>query len=175
MPITDNIARVIYNRCTQDVGTISYPIPYNGGTLLVRERFTVPRELRRRLKKINSTLDFKWDRYRKIWNLVHQRPGDLPYVVMAVTDKNGNYIPINDKTFQQLEYNLWWSAQGIKQQAEKLTAQQKYQLEKTKERQKLENKEVAKEIAPLIATLGDAGTASHGNSKFLFQGFGEGK
>lgn len=155
-------------------GTISYPYKYNGGTLWLREHITIDPYIRRRLKDINSTLDFRWDKIYKRWNLVHEKHGCFPYIEMTICKRDGSYRPVDERVFKQLQYDMWWSAH-IKQNTTKMDLESEYAQERIEKQHDDDIREVAKEMAPLVASLGDAQGGSHGNSKFKFAGFGESK
>ncbi len=165
---------IVRYRMTDTEGTISYSFKYNGGGLWIREHVTVPPYIRRRLKGINSTLDFRWDKIYKRWNLVHEKLGSIPYIETTICNKDGSYRPIDERVFNQLKYDMWWS-EHIKYHATKMDLEAGYERERIEKRHDGEIRDVAKELAPLVATIGDAHGSSHGNSKFMHHGIGEGK
>lgn len=175
MQLSNNIHRMLYNRCTLNAGTISYPYKYNGSSMWIRENITLPPDLRFRLKQINSTLSFKWDRWHLCWNIVHKRPGAMPYVVMKITNNDGSYCPINERTFEQIKRSIWWSTEGIARQARAMEIKEEYAKEKLDKNDKQDAKEFAKAIASPVMTLYDANGGHWGNSKFMFPGVGESK
>ncbi len=173
--LSDNIHRMLYNRCTLDRGTISYSVPYDTGHLWIRDSFTVDPYLKFKLKQINSTLSFKWDRLSKCWNIIHKRIGQMPYVVMPVKNVYGNYCPINEKTFKQINRSIQWSARGIARQARDMEIKEEQAREKLDKDDKQNAKDFAKAIASPVMTLYDANGGYWGNSTFMFQGTGDSK
>ncbi len=173
--LSDNIHRMLYNRCTLDRGTISYSLPYDTGRLWMRESFAVNPYLKFKLKQINATLSFKWDRLSKCWNIVHERIGQMPYVVMPVKNIYGSYCPINEKTFEQIRRSIQWSTRGIARQARDMEIKEGYAREKLDKDDKQDAKDFAKAMASPVMTLYDAGSSSHGCSKFMHPGVGESK
>ncbi|KKM18901.1 hypothetical protein LCGC14_1661020, partial [marine sediment metagenome] len=152
MEISNNIHRMLYNRCTLNKGTISYSCKHNGGRLWVRETVSIPEDLRLRLKQINSTLYFKWDRWHLCWNVVHKRPGAMPYIVFPVQDEDGSYRPIDNRAFEQIRRSIWWSTEGIKRQARAMEIKAEYARQKLDKDQKQDAKDFAKAIASPVMT-----------------------
>lgn len=165
----DLIGLMIRLRMTFETGRLRYAIKLaNGSRLHVKETVKIEPHIKRRLKNINSTLSFKWDKIDSCWNVVHKRIGDMPYIVMKVDVKR-----IDDKVFDEIEKSMWWSARGIKYGMNKMLARYNDYQDKLSERQTDMSREYAKRLSPLVATMADAKGSSHGNSRWLFHGMGE--
>ena len=172
---SDKLKEVLYHRCTFDKGTISYWTKLNGNIIGVREHMTIPKHLQFKLKQIESTLSFKWDRLHLCWNVVHKRIGELPYVVTPIKNDDGSYRTVDARELEQVRRSIWWSSVGIARQARMMANEEGYAKARQEIADRERNTDIAKELSPLVVSLGDAKNSSHGKSEFLFAGHGEGK
>lgn len=169
MQLSNNIQLMIRNRMTFDKGTISYPYFYDGRRTWIRENIDIPNYLRSRLRAIQSTLSFKWDRWHFCWNVVHSRIGQMPYIIMNVPH------PVDERAFEQIRRSIWWSTEGIARQARNMENEEGYAREKIDNDRKEKSKDFARELAYPIMNEMRGNGYSHGGSNFMFPGTGDSK
>ena len=129
-----------------------------------------------RLHDISPNFDFRWDNINSYWTIIQHKVG-YDWVVSSVSDRRGIYRPIDGRTLEELRFGLMVASHGgYKEWAKKHRQATIDTRERNDKYQDEENLQMGKEVAPLLASLADAGTTSiHGKSKFMFPGFGESK
>ena len=158
--VPENVERMFYDRMTLERG---------------RNGATVPKRLRDDLKRILSTLSFKWDSRYLCWNVVCTPINKLPYIIMQVRGANGSYLPINDKTFEQIRKSIWWSTEGIARQARKMAerADENNRLQRKADKER--HRDYAKEMAYPLMNVMNGNSEWNTQSNYLFAGHGESK
>jgi len=125
----------------------------------------LPKSVNKKLHLINPHFTAKWNGWYEKWDVWFNDTIKIPYVVIR-TDV------IDERTYKQLRYAMWWS-QHIKYNMTKGEQQTEKIKEKKLEDEEDKFNEMGKEVAPLLRSLKDAGTSSHGNSVTMFPGFGK--
>ena len=134
----------------------------------------LPWYLHKKLHDINPDMYFKWNRIQQHWEVWHdRRPFREPYCMMRVANDDDSYRPVDDRVFRQIRYNIWFSKNLLQNMETMLYNHRDYRVPKLEEQEKDRFGQMAKEIAPLGVSLLDAGSASHGKSKFMWQGYGD--
>ena len=147
----------------------------DGTTLHVWDKVSVPKHLQQRLSAIQSTLSFKWDRWYRCWNVVHAKIGQVPYIVMTVTNPDNSYRPIDDRTFEQIRKSIWWSTEGIARQARKMQNNAEHAKAKLNRELRENNRDFAKEMAYPVMNVLRGNSEWNRQSNFMFAGYGESK
>lgn len=120
-------------------------------------------EHKRRLQGINRHLEAKWNRRFLRWDIwFDNHCGKAPYIVESAG-------VIDDRLFTSLRHAFWFSQNIMRNVARMNDDFKRTQAKKLKDEEDL-HLDMGKEVAPLLRTMKDAGTSSHGNSKFLFPG-----
>ena len=121
----------------------------------------------RRLKEISPHLDARWNRKREVWEVWFDNHITMPYIIMFTPDHL-----LDGRTYKQMRYNFQFSQHLYKN----ILKRQDEWNEGYRKRDADEDdmyEQIGKEAAPLLDTLQDAGTSSHGKSKTMFEGVGE--
>ena len=128
----------------------------------------MPHCTERKLKEISPYLEAKWSFHLEKWEIwfVCSTASSPPYIIMTVPQ-------ITAETYRELRRSFWWS-QKIKYNMNVMLEKQEQYKAKTLANEEDDHMQMGKEVAPLLRTLKDAGTSSHGKSKFKFPGYGEG-
>ena len=119
------------------------------------------------LHGINPNLKAKWNRIVNRWEIWFEDTIKEPYIIVVSRDH------IDKRTLDEVRHAFWFS-QHIKHNATDMLNEAEYAKQKHDERNYDNFLEAGKEVAPLIQSLQDAGTSSHGNSKTMFPGIGSG-
>ena len=123
----------------------------------------------RKLCEINPHLEAKWNRKRKLWEIWFNNHITRPYIIMFTPDHL-----LDERTYTQMRHNLQFSQhlyKNILKRQEEI--EEGYKKRNADEKDMYE--QLGKEAAPLLDSLQDAGNASHGRSKTMFEGVGESK
>jgi len=126
----------------------------------------LPKGVLTRLWNINPHFLVKWDWHGECWQIWHKDLDGVPYV--AATTHS-----FNERFYDNLRFGMWWSMHAMRN-AKELNEKRKYAVAKKKKQERELFEDLGKEVRPLMRSLADAGTSSHGKSKFMFEGFGNG-
>ena len=124
----------------------------------------------KKLREINPHLVAKWHRKFERWEIWFDHDtSKLPRYIILTTNK------ITSETFDDLRKSFWYSQRGYKQFLLKTQYEAEQRKKKAEEDEFDTHYQMGKEAVPLLKTLKDAGASSHGQSKFMFHGYGEGR
>ncbi len=128
----------------------------------------IPYGTERKLKEISPYLQAKWSSHLEKWEIwfICSTAESPPYIIMTVPQ-------ITAETYLDLRRSFWWSKK-IKYNMNVMNEKLEQRTAKTLADEEDEHMEMGKEIAPLLRTMKDAGTSSHGSSKTKFSGYGAG-
>jgi hypothetical protein len=129
---------------------------------------TVSHAVKHELCSINPHLEARWDRRLERWEVWFNDKIKEPYIISV--SKNH----IDKRTIEEVRHAFWFS-QHLKHNMVDMQNEAEYAREKRYEKNLDDFTEVSKEAEPMIRSLVDAGTSSHGKSKTMFAGIGEGK
>jgi len=121
------------------------------------------RTVKEKLRAVNHNLSIRWNGHYEKWDIWSKDLYGIPYIVLRT--------PVIDaRTYDQLRYAMWWSQHIAYNMSKNM---QKAEENKEKRLKDEENKfyDMGMEVAPLLRTLKDAGTSSHGRSVTMFPGF----
>ena len=126
----------------------------------------ISKSVQKRLQKLNPHFSARWNGWYEKWDIWFNDTIKTPYIVLRTPSIDGD-------TFKQLQYAMWVS-QHIRYHCEKgLAKSEEMKQKKLRDEEDL-YKEMGKEAAPLLRTIANAGTASHGRSVTMFPGIGTG-
>ncbi len=128
---------------------------------------------RSKLSQLNSHLSFRWNGQFGLWEIWFDNKAREPYIVLKVTNFDGSYRPVDGRVFNDIREAFCFS-QDIKRNMYEMEHRAKLKREKMEADNYDSHYQMGKDVAPLMKTLVDAGTSSHGTSKTKFAGFGEG-
>jgi hypothetical protein len=118
---------------------------------------------RRMLRHINPHLEAKWNRRFVRWEIwFDAHCGKMPYIIATAKEIDG-------RIFDELRHAFWWSQHILHNMIDMNEKANRIKEQKLKKEEEL-HYDMGKEIAPLLRSMKDAGTSSHGNSKFMFPG-----
>jgi hypothetical protein len=126
---------------------------------------TLSHAIKHELYGINPHLAAKWDRRLERWEVWFDDKIREPYII-AITKNH-----LDKRILDEVRGAVWFS-QHIKQNAIEMQNEAEYAKIRQDKRHDDEYTEMGKELAPLMNTIVDAGTSSHGKSKTMFQGIG---
>lgn len=135
---------------------------------------SLPVNFIRQLNQINTQLEVHWEKKLDKWSIWGRNKHGMPYMALLIKNDDGSYRPPDGRTLAQIRYNMWWSTR-IRDRIWKMQNKYETMLEKTDEKLEDDSYQMGKEIAPVLRSLADAGTSSHGKSKFMHPGFGKSK
>ncbi len=135
-----------------------------------RPRPYLPSHFVHRLKALNPHLKFEWNGKCGYWEVWFHNGICESYKVYRVVDGYDRFRVIDGRVFDDIRHALWFS-QRIRHNIQDMEYKMLEARTHKKAQQYDEHVQAGKEIAPLMRTLDDAGTASHGKSKNLFPGF----
>ncbi len=129
---------------------------------------TLSKTMKHALYGINPHLEAKWNARLERWEIWFNDKIREPYII--VVTKNH----FDRRILDEVRHSFWFS-QHIKQNSIEMQNKAEYAKIKRDEYNHDNFLEVSKEAEPLLKSLADAGTSSHGRSKTMFQGIGTGK
>jgi hypothetical protein len=116
----------------------------------------------KRFRELNPHLDARWNRRFARWEIWWDDKIKRPYIV-ATADV------IDARIYDEIRHALWFS-QRIRKNIYRMHETGKKIREKKLRDEEDVHLQLGKEVAPLLRTMKDAGTSSHGRSKTRFPG-----
>jgi len=129
---------------------------------------TLSHSVKHELRGISPHIEPKWNARLERWEIWFNDHLKEPYII--VVTKNH----FDKRVIDQIRYDFWWS-RDIKNNSIKMQNEAEYAKIKRDEQLNDDFVQVSKETEPLVKSLIDAGSSSHGESKFMFPGVGESK
>jgi hypothetical protein len=134
-------------------------------------------EMLRKLREVHNCFTPKWNRVKERWEIWFVASFRKPYLLMAVTNDDGSYRPIDSRTINHLRFIKWASHPDRIIRLMKKDIQDEWYRGNKREEDDLDmHTQAGKELYhPFQMLMRDLGLWS-GKSKIpVVQGFGEGK
>jgi hypothetical protein len=124
----------------------------------------------KRLKELNIHFEPEWDKRRNRWNIMHRVLGKRPYIVMTVKNNDGSYRPIDNRTYSHLRFLLWINNGNIVEYMRRQIYEENERRYRNLREADENNREIGKDIQPMVRDLVRAGNSSHSGKPPISQG-----